>query len=475
MHRPIYGASSLHPSTIFRITSTPAVFLVDPLNLSDFYNFEVQFGRYKAISLQPGKISDPISSLDYSKMKIIVLDLRNKIIEQKVVIARPGCGDGKYDSSLGTEECDDGNNVSGDGCDQNCLVEKDWVCTKVENAQSVCTYINCGNGVLDLDKGEECDDGNKIAGDGCNNCIEEKGWKCDPNTMACTQMCGDGEVYKQYKKNSQGISYLYFQEDCDLGTNTVQNGKTLGCTSLCKVATGWTCETSSTSPFMSTCSVQCGNQILEPTEKCDIGNAEFNQVSFNSVTKTVDLIANPLYDKDKVMEGCSSDCMSVTSGFVCPNTGVGICSKYCGNGLYEGVLTGIGRNNPLVQPEEFCDDGNNNDGDGCSRMCHLEDPTQTLDGTTWKCQQMFYDLLYELPRFQTKCTHTRRLESSDNQNNLLSEQEMLFPKRQSLNASHEVKQKTNQDLNLSLVDSLLHTNLLDPSEDEGLWFKQQTN
>jgi hypothetical protein len=41
MHRPIYGASSLNPSTLYRITSTPAVFLVDPNNGSDFYNFDV--------------------------------------------------------------------------------------------------------------------------------------------------------------------------------------------------------------------------------------------------------------------------------------------------------------------------------------------------------------------------------------------------------------------------------------------------
>jgi large repetitive protein len=58
--------------------------------------------------------------------------------------------------------------------------------------------------VLDVDQGEECDDGNKVAGDGCNNCKEEKGWFCDPLTLACTFMCGDGEVYKQYKRDSSG-------------------------------------------------------------------------------------------------------------------------------------------------------------------------------------------------------------------------------------------------------------------------------
>ena len=51
MHRPIFGASVLFRSKLFRITSTPAIFLDDTTGLSDFYNFGVKFGRYKAISL----------------------------------------------------------------------------------------------------------------------------------------------------------------------------------------------------------------------------------------------------------------------------------------------------------------------------------------------------------------------------------------------------------------------------------------
>jgi large repetitive protein len=62
-------------------------------------------------------LTDAITALDFMKMKIIVLDLRNKKVEKRIVITKPGCGDGKYDSSLGTESCDDGNFANGDGCD----------------------------------------------------------------------------------------------------------------------------------------------------------------------------------------------------------------------------------------------------------------------------------------------------------------------------------------------------------------------
>jgi cysteine-rich repeat protein len=45
------------------------------------------------------------------------------------------------------EQCDDGNEIDGDGCDSNC------------------TFTGCGNGIVTA--GEQCDDGNLEPGDGC--------------------------------------------------------------------------------------------------------------------------------------------------------------------------------------------------------------------------------------------------------------------------------------------------------------------
>lgn len=60
----------------------------------------------------------------------------------------PQCGDGLQEKP---EECDDGNRLNGDGCDQQCRVEV------------------CGNSRLEGD--EQCDDGNQKDGDGCQaNC-----------------------------------------------------------------------------------------------------------------------------------------------------------------------------------------------------------------------------------------------------------------------------------------------------------------
>jgi cysteine-rich repeat protein len=64
----------------------------------------------------------------------------------------PVCGNGVVE---GDEECDDGNNYNGDGCDEDCNIEYEP------------SY--CGDGILD--EGEECDDGNNNNFDECrNNC-----------------------------------------------------------------------------------------------------------------------------------------------------------------------------------------------------------------------------------------------------------------------------------------------------------------
>ena len=100
------------------------------------------------------------------------------------------CGDGEVDER---EQCDDGNAINGDGCDNNC------------------TRTGCGNGIRSSstsDMPEECDDGNEDNDDNCTN-------EC---TLA---RCGDGVV-------GPG-------ETCDLGP---QNAESSSCTHLCQQARG---------------------------------------------------------------------------------------------------------------------------------------------------------------------------------------------------------------------------------------------
>lgn len=85
------------------------------------------------------------------------------------------CGNGNPDPG---EACDDGNGVDGDGCDQNCSVSacgnavvagsetcEDGNVVDGDGCDSNCTLTECGNGVVTAE--EACDDGNTSDGDGC--------------------------------------------------------------------------------------------------------------------------------------------------------------------------------------------------------------------------------------------------------------------------------------------------------------------
>jgi cysteine-rich repeat protein len=79
-----------------------------------------------------------------------------------------GCGNWYVDRG---EECDDGNTVSGDGCSADCMIENG-------GGEGI-----CGDG--NLDAGEECDDGNTVSGDGCS---------ADCTTETVAGVCS-GDVY----------------------------------------------------------------------------------------------------------------------------------------------------------------------------------------------------------------------------------------------------------------------------------------
>ncbi len=86
------------------------------------------------------------------------------------------CGDAKPE---GSEQCDDGNNDTGDGCSPWCTLEplcENATCTSSDGCVSA-----CGDG-LKLAP-EQCDDGNTRGGDGCSaTCQVETGFGCSDIT-----------------------------------------------------------------------------------------------------------------------------------------------------------------------------------------------------------------------------------------------------------------------------------------------------
>jgi cysteine-rich repeat protein len=105
------------------------------------------------------------------------------------------------------ETCDDNNTVNGDGCDSTCHIEANFTCFQNSTfTVSVCS--RCGDKKIegncdcisssDLLKGTEtCDDGNSVSGDGCSStCQIEYGYSCNFTNATgsiCFQVCGNGE------------------------------------------------------------------------------------------------------------------------------------------------------------------------------------------------------------------------------------------------------------------------------------------
>ncbi|MCK5689991.1 DUF4215 domain-containing protein, partial [Myxococcota bacterium] len=84
-----------------------------------------------------------------------------------------------------------------------------WECSG-----AICNLI-CGNGYTDEDNSEECDDGNDVAGDGCTACVVDEGWDCSGE--ACILMCGNGESDNGEScddGSSLNGTYGYCKTDC---------------------------------------------------------------------------------------------------------------------------------------------------------------------------------------------------------------------------------------------------------------------
>jgi fibro-slime domain-containing protein len=143
----------------------------------------------------------------------------------------PVCGDGIV---AGRETCDDGNVEPRDGCSPNCRIEAGFAC---EEPGKACRETVCGDGVVE--GGEPCDDGDDIhVGDGCSpGCVLEP--SCSPpmpgdgeeppQAGICTSSCGDGMLLAGD------------EEECDDGNRV--NGD--GCDENCKPEVGWRCELAS--------------------------------------------------------------------------------------------------------------------------------------------------------------------------------------------------------------------------------------
>ncbi len=250
----------------------------------------------------------------------------------QVVCIEDDCGDGMVDRDVG-EVCDDGNILGGDDCSPDCRSRE-----------------TCGNGTLD--PGEACDDGNNVSGDGCRaDCLSVEmcrngytdiGEECDEGgddaicDGDCTiPFCGDGYVNPVFE-----TEYGTFEECDDSDGLTARN--TAVCDSDCTLP-------------------HCGDGHHNPEyivisnangypEECDDGNDSNNDAC-------VDRCKAARCGDGHIRTGvemCDDD-NDVTSDD-CPSGPDGTCEPArCGDGHRK-----LGGSN-----SEDCDDGNGNNNDAC--------------------------------------------------------------------------------------------------------------
>lgn len=329
---------------------------------------------------------------------------------------RVTCGDGTFNPAAG-EACDDGNDVNVDACLSTCqparcgdgviwsgielcddgarngtpgacaldcsgitsatcgngTVEDGEDCDDAglsETCDPDCTFAACGDGFVNVQASERCDDGPRngeplacdlvcggITTSVCGNGTVEPGERCDdagPSAVCdadCTNaLCGDGTI-----NDLAG-------EVCDDGA---ANGEPLSCNATCSGPTD----------------ALCGNGVVEGDEACDDGEQTDACNANCTIAACGDGITNAAAgeacDDGNLIEtdACTNGCAGATCGDGLLWEGVEFCDDGLDNGLPTRCsldcsgITSATCGNGTLEGDEACDDAG--ESDACDPDCSV--------------------------------------------------------------------------------------------------------
>jgi cysteine-rich repeat protein len=243
------------------------------------------------------------------------------------------CGDRMVQMARG-EQCDDGNTVATDSCNDcksaRCGDGITQTGEQCDDANTVntdncanCRNAACGDGFVQ--PGEQCDDGNQVDSDACADCrsarcgdgITQTGEQCDDGNSVTTDACANC----QNARCGDGIRRAG-SEECDDGNSVNTDGCTNGCTNA-----------------------RCGDGFKQSGEDCDDGNSSDTDTCTNACK-------NPRCGDGFKLTSEECDDGNTSNTDSCTNT----CKEArCGDGF--------------GQSGEGCDDGNTSNTDACTNSC----------------------------------------------------------------------------------------------------------
>ena len=167
------------------------------------------------------------------------------------------CGDSIV---IGSEECDDGNSINGDGCSSNCSIENNFACNTVVNT-SVC--VECVGATYQATNKTVCspcanyDCGTCDISGNCTLCNASSNRQMDVNTSRCVPLDGFFDDGSSFNAQPCSVTCLTCNGNttsdcisCDTNASRVLNGTqcatcadavSQGCTSCFDNSTGFVC------------------------------------------------------------------------------------------------------------------------------------------------------------------------------------------------------------------------------------------
>jgi cysteine-rich repeat protein len=259
----------------------------------------------------------------------------------------------------------------------------------------------CGDNFPDA--GEACDDGDSVSGDGCNSvCRVENGFSCDSDTgfdvtgdEACdSTLCDESETPPACEATETcGNGVLEANEGCDDGNN----GDFDNCDAACLVEDQAPCNLGDNAGLFGDASCQSGvcDESAEPTPICvsEFVSTTTSTTSTTTMTdpSTTTTLVEPstttLPDPSTtttIMASTTSSTMPEITGACCHAKGCSEVTAVECAGNFEGTYLGddtscteIGAcfaecGNGCIEPGEECDDADTANGDGCDEDCAEE-------------------------------------------------------------------------------------------------------